>query len=797
MVSSSQRCRMLIVNRAADATSHLFFAYLRSLAPESSRGGISRLPMSLEKLLAETEYPPQRPTLLQSRTNRVVMIVESVSPTPFALLRRANHFQYRDDDRALQEWSEYEDPVKALTEECRRVLRAISAANQSHAASSSKHSTSLRDASWSRFEDLGFASALEEEDEYDESRMGGNRRENGLRTTPASNNHGGRPTTPSWADFLSSGFVDDGRNGPTNVLLPPDKILPPLDTQVRQRSSQSHKPRLESNSHLEPGELASITRFDLDESFWWVWMSSLAPEETAERKSAFGRCAVVETMIRAGRWLVMEEMLKGAAPEPEAGAYIAEKKGFFSWTRRSKGATTGVPRNKSVKHGLDRDGAGLKTSTTTSFSKTSFGADQQARIQAAAQELQARQMHELQRKAQQQHQPTRRGRSDADIIAEKTKSVLTLQPGVMTEASPAVKWANKYDKEAIREAYLGNMSAGRGLEATTMQSHGYQAHAYDAPSQSPSMIACPPPAAVPETPSFAPQDESEDDPSPPTEKTLEVPREAHPAEREAKAGRSTPVPSNPRPDEQFEAAAPPSMDSAREATGQIDSKTSRDSRKHAKKLQKEKEKSSGGFRRLFGRKNRTSKVPDNAAAQLLGMGGENGYGPAQDPVEDREHAAPDYPTEMLAEARLRTPTADEDAEYQPFEQEGVSRVNTADDVEANEEFSRFDQGPLTDQPAFDGDGYESDNVASPPIARQTSRSPVPESDEGERPTSGDVTPKALPAQAAPALDRWAQIRKNAANRAVARPRPSEEQSHGGLSKATTDGDDDTSGEESE
>ncbi len=112
-----------------------------------------------------------------------------------------------------------------------------------------------------------------------------------------------RPTTPSWADFLSSGFVDDGPGNPNNLLLPPDKMLPPIDTGARQRSSQSHKPRLETERILEPGELASISRFDLDDSFWWVWMSSLAPEETAERKSAFGRCAVIETKIRTGRWL--------------------------------------------------------------------------------------------------------------------------------------------------------------------------------------------------------------------------------------------------------------------------------------------------------------------------------------------------------------------------------------------------------------------------------------------------------------------------------------------------------------
>lgn len=68
------------------------------------------LPMSLQKLLQETEYPPQTPSLLMSSTYRVVMIVDTVSPTPFALLRRANHFQYRDDDQALREFPSMKIP---------------------------------------------------------------------------------------------------------------------------------------------------------------------------------------------------------------------------------------------------------------------------------------------------------------------------------------------------------------------------------------------------------------------------------------------------------------------------------------------------------------------------------------------------------------------------------------------------------------------------------------------------------------------------------------------------------------
>ncbi|ORY54823.1 uncharacterized protein BCR38DRAFT_462156 [Pseudomassariella vexata] len=764
---------------AADATSHLFFAFLRSLAPQpTARGGISMLPMSLQKLLQETEYPPQKPSLMQTTTNKVVMIVDTVSPTPFALLRRANHFEYRDDDRALHEFSEYEDPLKALTEECRRVLKAISLANQSQ-VSNSKHSTSLRDASWSRFEDIGFAGTLDEEfDEVDSSKANHQQQNpRGLRTTPASGGQGtGRPTTPSWADFLSSGFVDDAPNSPSH-LLPPDKVLPPIDANVRQRSAQSHRPRLENTPQLEPGELASISRFDLDDAFWWVWMSSLAPEETAERKSAFGRCAVIETVIRTGRWLVMEEMVKGAAPEPEAGAYIAEKKGFFSWTRRNKG----ISRSKSTagKNGLvksdrlkpsDAMGAGL--------SKTSIGPDQQARIQAAAQQLQAKSEHERLRN----NPPARRGRTDEQVMKEKTSSILTLQPVIMSEASPAMKWANKYDKEAIRDLYLANTNTGRGLGQASMQTNGHGesngsspngTHGPEVPAKSlsirsPTFHSQPPIASGPPTPVKVPQEPSPE-PAPVLEKTVEAPANLQPANRIEASGRNSPLPPP---------AQQNSLDLARENMLSPEPQTSHDGKK-PKKLHKD-EKKTGGFRKLFGRnKNRASKLPENAANDVNGM-----LAQAPAPVPEQrpqpfatpmEHAGDVTPTQPP-----QTPTAPERT-YEASINENDSRIDTADANEAKHEFSRFDQGPLDDQPAFvPTDDQSYDDATPPPIARHASNNPTVETVEEE----------GAPSPAVPLQDRWAQIRKNAADRA----RQSEEQSRGGMSK-TTDGDDDTSGEE--
>ncbi|KAJ3485791.1 hypothetical protein NLG97_g6743 [Lecanicillium saksenae] len=441
--------------KAADATTHLFFAYLRSLSPEQELTGITMLPRSLQKLLDETEYPPKAADMLVSRTNKLVMIVDSVSPTPFALLRRASKFEYRDSDVALRKLSDFEDATEALSEECRRVLKAISAANQSQ-ASSAKHSTSLRDASWSRFEDIGFTSALTEEDDYEESAVPAKRPpqtfgpSRSMLSVPTSAANDARPTTPSWADFLSTGFVDDSTKN--NTLVPPDKVLPPIDVQ-RQHSSQSHQPRLESDRDLEPGELASITPFDLDDAFWWVWMSSLAPEETSERKAAFGRCAVLETTVYDGAWLVMEEMIAGAAPDPQEGAYIAEKKGFFSWTKRSRT----VSRRKSVNKYTLRKGEQAAAATST----TSVGTDTQAKIAAKAAQLRAIQESENQPAA------ARRGRTDEEVMGDKTNSVFDLQPAIAGEASSAMKWAKKYDKGAVKDAYLANENAGRGVSLST------------------------------------------------------------------------------------------------------------------------------------------------------------------------------------------------------------------------------------------------------------------------------------------------------------------------------------------
>src|ERR1700694_2807446 len=79
----------LVNIRAANATEHLFLAYLRSIAP--TPGQISAaLPLSLSQLLSQTAYPPKpvRATPIAPGATsilRVTLSVRNVSPTPFAL----------------------------------------------------------------------------------------------------------------------------------------------------------------------------------------------------------------------------------------------------------------------------------------------------------------------------------------------------------------------------------------------------------------------------------------------------------------------------------------------------------------------------------------------------------------------------------------------------------------------------------------------------------------------------------------------------------------------------------------
>ena len=853
-------------NSAADAASHLFFAYLRSLSPDSVQGtnGISALPLSLQTLVQATEYPPEQ--LNMSATSKVVMIVDSVSPTPFALLRRAKHFEYRDEDRALQEFASYEDPVEALTEECRRVLNSISSTNQS-IVSTSKASTSLRDASWSRFEDIGFGGFGEysdHEDEVEDSALGKKSKPPpGLRSAPQSKNHDlGRPTTPSWADFLSSGFVDEAKNGgPAPLHLPHDKILPPINSR-RGYSSQSHR-RTEEVLNLGPGELASINSIYYDDAFWWVWISSLAGEETTERKAVFGRCALIETTMRGGKWLIIEEIVKGAAPEPDQGAYIAEKKTRFGFSKRGK-----LVRTKSMTRKTEPPVTQPYTQHQASpMSKTSIGPDQHARIQAAAAALQQKQkQHERDATS------PRRARMD-DGVSTKTNSVFTLQPVIVSEAAPAMKWANTYDKNAIRAAYLGNNFAGKG-STTDLPAPGISEHDasngfnYKNSNNLEHRRSGLPrdfsglskhsakdrdlPALPSDTKQNAiPTGERKRVPSAPLPVT--PPHNLHGSNEAATDAAQVPLPAvtsteNLHPSERTplphvaQTSDGPLQNGAETLTQEVDNVgSSPDSKKGPKKLVKTQ---GAGFKGFFGRKKPegpTRLAPPQPADSTAVAAARAAYvGPQMKPNYNGSQTNLGRRLSMIGRKRLpaasNMPTTAgqvQDPEVQDVfasnqfgnhdvggSQRDLSRINAYEERQANHEFRKFDQGPMMDQPAFVPEDSPEQRASEPPTpvepARERMEPPTPveavrhpepsiqvepaHEKHTETPTVVEPVPERRQIQEqevdlhrkpgevifqpepqriepnlsesederseSPALDRWAQIRKNAAERAA-------------------------------
>lgn len=824
---------------AADAASHLFFAYLRSLS-SSGKSGILTLPRSLQQLLDSTNYPPKS-GLLMNDTTKVVMIVDVVSPTPYALLRRAKNFHYRDDDHTLQQFASFDDPVGALTDECRRVLKAISSANQSH-VSNANTSTSLTDPSWSRFEDIGFGSAMDDDDEDGDGLLG-RKRIVTSKTHPAS--HGGyqdlaRPTTPSWADFLSSGFTDEnGNKTHAPMLLPPDKILPPINSSLpRGQSSQSHRRRPDMQQNLDPGELASIARVNIDDSFWWVWISSLASEEPTSRKAVFGRCALIETVIYDGQWMVMEEQVKGAAPEPAAGAYIAEKKTFLGFT---------------TKRGrLTRRRSGTKKSplsTEPQFgtnNRATLAPDQHAKIQQAAAELSKKKAAE--EKEERSALAVRRGRQPETVPASKTNSVFTIGPLIKDEASPALQWASQYDKKAIRAKYLGDTLAGKGSrELLTLPSNGV---GLNRSASTLSVVS-----------------RNKDLPSPPDNKSKRpVPERSHSAEAPIVQKVAEPAPLPLEPTGPTEAVAmyeatdiplpeTPDLSEPKNIRPQpaklrksIDGKrTSPDEKKNRGKSQPgpPPAQQRSGIRRLFGRsKPQEVKAPEQAAPAAIKEeeddpailaarralegepmdASEDPTSPPLSPAHFNRLATvptaasqPEPPQTPPMAASMPTESAPAPEEREDLglhreptrqapepprtqreeEYDQLSRVDTDEREHADREFSTFDQGPLLDQPAFAAPDTPprsafltpAEELPRPPISIHSGRSyqrsessRIEEEDEGVSEMHQQINPS----------DRWAQIRKNAADRAARQDEPT---TRSRTETKTDDGD--TSGEESE
>ena len=136
------------------------------------------------------------------------------------------------------------------------------------------------------------------------------------------------------------------------------------------------------------------------------------------------------------------------------------------------------------------------------------------------------------------------------------------------------------------------------------------------------------------------------------------------------------------------------------------------------------------------------------------------------------------------------------------------RMNTSEQREADHAFVRFDQGPIDDMPAFVPEDSDEEPITPVPPQPFTARagaalhsqtqqeSPKPQaySYSQPAPVTDDVSEQSidLSPQVQPSQDRWAQIRRNAAERAA---RLSEEQSRISQTQSARTDEGETSGEE--
>lgn len=332
----------------------------------------------------------------------------------------------------------------------------------------------------------------------------------------------------------------------------------------------------------------------------------------------------------------------------------------------------------------------------------------------------------------------------------RKSSAFKLQPVVVSEAASAMKWASNYDRDAIRDAYLKGTPPPQkpaGLEERSLPALPKE-ESQEKPLPSP---------GPPTTPS----------PRPPP---IEIPT-AYAAQRPTSPDeRRAPPPAS--------ATSPKSVQSANYVSS-------------PEKLPKTKGSRLG---KLFGRKGEkqgtsrsTTPVPE---APIRNVSSKDVSAPAQRTLTTNGNGAAKSSSVAVNETHLSVVPAKDPVRNDSFN----TGTSSNEERTAKQVFSNFDAGPLSDMPAF----VPEDSPEPSPSATAHQNHRGVELEDGEvSPMTPTHQPPAEPEQPASpvVVDRWAQIRKNAADRA----KKSAFDDHTPTTSETRDtsvDDGDTSGEES-
>lgn len=400
------------------------------------------------------------------------------------------------------------------------------------------------------------------------------------------------------------------------------------------------------------------------------------------------------------------------------------------------------------------------------LNRTKIGPDQAAKIQAAATSLR-----------QQQAQLENQSRLPAGGYrsSQRTNSVFTLQPVILSEATPAMKWANKYDRDAIREAYLNGIpleghsrpATERSLPALPTEDADDDRVENKKPRPVSLMPPPPPPMHKPDPPN-----KYDNRPTPISKATPAMPS---PAFSPVSTGLFSPSPNtNGRtsPALQSPPLSPPSARS-RASNSSTPEKTKKTNR----------------FKSFFSSKKTDPIATGRVTPQPTESSNSGNLAPPSPGLVRRlsmqkKRNAPVTFQGTVTDSALYPVTSPVTSAPQRHESES-SNPGSEEIRVATQVFSSFNQGPL-DAPAFVPDDSPDSTEPSSPI--EEVRPTVPEK-EDTLPISEDSAPTS-PTEIMPVQDRWAQIRKNAAERAKVVPKALDESD----ARGSMD-EDETSGEE--
>jgi hypothetical protein len=319
---------------AAEASYHLFLAFLRSVYPDQNERYLIKFPRVLEQLLLKQAYPPK--PMYKNRLITVPKITLSVgrlSANPFVLLQRISKtiqfenpamFPSEDDfDTLYFLFSDINEIEKRMSPESKRILEEVSKENSIFTDNTlfikdtPELPYDIRARTWSKHYNQAYIDPVTGEPHrpltnyvYEDSQ-----REMIMKSSSLPKAQ--RPVLP----YPESPTLDGIKDKPIHIGTW-DEVMYYYSKALgdkKKHSGETTKNRRITTDNLTTCTLSKVA---IDDFFVWVWINSISPEQTEISKAQFGRSIVVELQVSDGeagrRWVVVEEVLTPAPPPMKA-----------------------------------------------------------------------------------------------------------------------------------------------------------------------------------------------------------------------------------------------------------------------------------------------------------------------------------------------------------------------------------------------------------------------------------------------------------------------------------------------